>query len=174
MTDPFRDDHEAQLARAEALSVDNAQLKAENEALKEKLAAQGAPTAGAPRINAQLLEGTVRVLAEAPASTKTQITFYVRVDARRNIAARRVVTLDGQVVKIGRVASAHLRLDDPSVARMHAVIEARTAAEAFIFDLGSPSGTFVNGQRISKRSIRSGDVIKIGEIEMEILILEER
>jgi pSer/pThr/pTyr-binding forkhead associated (FHA) protein len=165
MSDPFRDDREAQLARADALSVENERLKAERDALKEKLAAQGVPAQGVP---------TSSIVMEAPASTKTQITFYVRVDARRGIAARRVVTLDGLVVKIGRVASAHLRFDDPSVARMHAVIEARTAAEAFIFDLGTPSGTFVNGQRISRMTIKSGDVIKIGEVEMEILILEKR
>jgi hypothetical protein len=33
---PFRDDREAQLARAEALAVDNEQLKVENATLKEK------------------------------------------------------------------------------------------------------------------------------------------
>jgi pSer/pThr/pTyr-binding forkhead associated (FHA) protein len=160
MSDPFRDDREAQLARAEALSVDNAQLKAENAALKEKLSAQGASPVAPP--------------IEAPASTKPQITFRVRANPARHAHPSRDVTLDGLVVKIGRVPSAHLRLDEPSVARMHAVIEARTAAEAFIFDLGSPGGTFVNGQRITKRSIRSGDVIRFGEVEVEISIVETR
>ena len=81
--------------------------------------------------------------------------------------------LDGHVIKIGRVAAAHLRLEDPSVARMHAIIEARTAAEAFILDLGSPSGTFVNGQRVTKKVIRSGDVIKVGAVELEIVMIVE-
>jgi len=110
----------------------------------------------------------------ASTSTKSRITLRVRADSARHACAGRVVTLDGQVVKIGRVASAHLRLDDPSVGRMHAIIEARTAAEAVIIDLGSVNGTFVNGQRASKLAIRSGDVVKVGEVEVEVTIVEAR
>lgn len=100
----------------------------------------------------------------------TKIAFHVRAHFSH---ASRDVALDGQVVKIGRVASAHLRLEDPSVARMHAVIEARTAVEAFIIDLGSPSGTFVNGQRVTKKSIQQKDVIKIGDVELVIVTITD-
>lgn len=74
----------------------------------------------------------------------------------------REVLLEKEVVKIGRAESAHLRLDDPAVSRMHAVIEAATKDEIAIIDLGSSEGTRVNGRKVAKTKLVQGDEIWIG------------
>ncbi|MEJ7601957.1 MAG: FHA domain-containing protein [Kofleriaceae bacterium] len=71
------------------------------------------------------------------------------------------------VIKIGKVPSAHVRLDDESVSRMHAIIEV-TGDEAHIIDLGSTRGTFVNGQKINKAQLRDGDSVTIGDTRLDI------
>ena len=77
--------------------------------------------------------------------------------------------LDQAVIKIGKVPSAHLRIDDDSVSRMHAVIEV-TGLEVSLIDLGSTRGTFVNGKKINKATLRSGDVLTLGDVRVELAI----
>jgi len=51
-------------------------------------------------------------------------------------------------VKVGRLSSTHLHIDDPSVSRIHAVVEVTAPNnEVSIVDFGSIQGTFVNGQK---------------------------
>src|SRR5512143_4138574 len=69
-------------------------------------------------------------------------------------------TLTGSVLKIGRMDRAHLRIDDPKVSRMHAVLEVGDAIT--LIDLGSEDGTFVNDKRINKCTLRPGDRIRVG------------
>jgi len=67
------------------------------------------------------------------------------------------------VVKIGKAAHAHLRIeDDPDISRTHAVIERDVGNNVFIIDIGSFRGTFVNGQKVNKATLNSGDCIQIG------------
>jgi len=74
---------------------------------------------------------------------------------------------DRDIIKIGRLASAHLKLEDPKVSRIHAVIEVSSdGQELSIIDMGSSEGTFVNGERISKEKLRDGDEIKVGECRL--------
>jgi hypothetical protein len=77
------------------------------------------------------------------------------------------VALDRDVVKVGKLSSAHLCLDHPSVSRMHAVIET-TAEGSTIIDLGSTTGTRVNGEKINKASFRDGDEIQIGDVLVRV------
>jgi hypothetical protein len=86
------------------------------------------------------------------------------------IAGREVarVTLDESVVKIGRMPSSQLHLDDPSVSRMHAVIEV-SDGEVQIIDLGSERGTVHNGKRINKAAIAAGDVLDLGDVRVEVV-----
>src|SRR5258706_15382089 len=78
-------------------------------------------------------------------------------------------TLTQGVIKIGKVPSAHLRIDDESVSRMHAVVEV-TGGDINLIDLGSTRGTFVNGKRINKATLRSGDWITLGDTRVELAI----
>ncbi len=75
------------------------------------------------------------------------------------------------VIKIGKVPSAHLRLDDDKVSRMHAIIEV-LGNEVSVIDLGSTGGTFVNGQKVNKAKLVSGDAIEVGDSRLELTIVQ--
>ncbi|MBZ0235397.1 MAG: FHA domain-containing protein, partial [Deltaproteobacteria bacterium] len=83
------------------------------------------------------------------------------------------VTLDQDVIKIGRQPSAQLHLDDESVSRMHAVVEV-TDGGAQIVDLGSARGTVHNGTRINKAALVAGDVLDLGEVRVEVVAVSGR
>src|SRR5262249_5207230 len=72
------------------------------------------------------------------------------------------------VIKLGKVPSAHLKLDDETVSRMHAIIEVNGPGDVSIIDLGSTKGTFVNGQKVNKAKLQSGDTIGGGEPRIEL------
>jgi hypothetical protein len=74
------------------------------------------------------------------------------------------------VIKLGKVPSAHLKLDDETVSRMHAIIESNGANDVTIIDLGSTKGTFVNGHKVNKARLQSGDVISVGDTRIELTI----
>jgi TonB family protein len=76
------------------------------------------------------------------------------------------IILSQDVIKIGRQEFSHLQINDESVSQMHAVIEVAGPGQIYIFDLGSASGTVVNGAKVNKAPIKSGDVIAIGDIEI--------
>ena len=71
--------------------------------------------------------------------------------------------LTAPVIPIGREGA--LRLDNPQVSRRHAEIRAESGGHV-LRDLGSTNGTFVNGERISVRPLRPGDVIQIGPYKL--------
>lgn len=78
------------------------------------------------------------------------------------------VTLDQAVVKIGRMPSSQLHLDDESVSRMHAVVEV-SDDRAQLIDLGSERGTLRNGVRIDKATLVAGDVLELGDVRVEVV-----
>jgi TonB family protein len=66
-------------------------------------------------------------------------------------------------IKIGKLASSDLRLDDETVSRMHGVIEATGPGDVHVVDLGSTRGTTVNGERVTKARLQSGDEVTFGD-----------
>jgi hypothetical protein len=70
------------------------------------------------------------------------------------------------IIKIGRLSSAHLCLEDDRISRIHSVIEIGADGHISIIDMGSTEGTFVNGKRVSKGSLRDGDEIKLGGLRI--------
>ena len=75
--------------------------------------------------------------------------------------ARRDTVAEG-IIKVGRDARAHIRLDDPQASRMHAVIEVGGPETVTLIDLGNEPGTIVNGARVNKCALHAGDTIRIG------------
>ncbi len=73
--------------------------------------------------------------------------------------------IEAEVVTAGRLASSQLQLDHPSVARMHARFE-RTAEGLTVVDLGSASGTLLNGSKINKAAVVAGDKVQLGELTL--------
>lgn len=80
----------------------------------------------------------------------------------------RQVAFERSLIKIGKQASCHLVLDETRVSRLHAILEAAPTKPLTLIDLGSESGTFVNGQRINKAELQAGDLIRIGGFRIMI------
>ena len=77
-------------------------------------------------------------------------------------------SLSRDVIKIGRMASSHLQIDDEGISRMHAVIEVSGPGDVHIIDLGSAEGTIVNDKKVNKSALASGDKITLGGVEIEV------
>src|SRR5262245_4496589 len=72
---------------------------------------------------------------------------------------------------IGRAPSSTLRIDDPTVSRVHARIS-NGAGTTIIEDAGSSHGTYVDGARITGPiALRDGLKVRLGDQE---LIVERR
>ncbi len=75
------------------------------------------------------------------------------------------LSLTGEVVTLGRHHSNDLVLDDAAASRQHARIEI-VGSEYTLTDLNSTNGTLVNGERITYKTLISGDEIQIGDTVM--------
>ncbi len=92
------------------------------------------------------------------AQSRLTLTFHIR----QGDAPVRTEVLTQDIVKIGKLPSSHLRIDDENVSRMHAVIEVSGGREVHVIDLGSASGTIVNGKKVNKAKLESGDELVVG------------
>ncbi len=73
--------------------------------------------------------------------------------------------LEESLVRLGRDASSAIQLHDTEVSRHHA--EIRQLDRTFtLADLGSSNGTFVNGHRIDRHNLQSGDQVQMGSTLM--------
>lgn len=70
-------------------------------------------------------------------------------------------------IVLGRILSADLRIDDPRVSRIHALLEVR-GENIVLTDLASSHGTFVNGAKIVEHKLKMGDTIKLGFVEVKV------
>jgi pSer/pThr/pTyr-binding forkhead associated (FHA) protein len=84
-------------------------------------------------------------------------TPYIRIEDTGE-----VIPLRGEVTTVGRGLAADVRLDDPSVSRLHAEI-VRRGPYYYVADLGlSRNGTRVNGRPVARRVLDDGDVLTFG------------
>ena len=76
--------------------------------------------------------------------------------------------LDQGITMVGRESTNHVVVDDHYMSRQHAMVKV-DGSETYIFDLGSISGTMVNGKDIGGGELSLNSVIKIGETELTLL-----
>jgi hypothetical protein len=82
----------------------------------------------------------------------------------------RVVSLQEGWTRVGRSLAAHIRFDDPTVSRRHALIH-RQEDGARILDDRSLNGVFVNGARVDMRELEDGDQVAIGRFSLHYIRL---
>jgi len=81
--------------------------------------------------------------------------------------------LTGSRVSVGRRSDNNIRLDDPTVSGTHAIISLKpdpyleNQIVATLVDFNSTNGVFVNGERVKQKRLNSGDVIRIGQHELQ-------
>lgn len=82
----------------------------------------------------------------------------------------RVCALDGEWTRIGRSMAAHIRFDDPTLSRRHAVIH-REGDVCRVLDDRSLNGVFLNGARIDWHELDDGDEIAVGRFRLHFIRL---
>jgi pSer/pThr/pTyr-binding forkhead associated (FHA) protein len=102
----------------------------------------------------------------------SQNSVTLRFEIVRDGEVVRTEELDQDVIKIGKLASSHLRLEDPNASRIHAVVEKGSDGSYSVIDLGSASGTFVNGEKVTKAAISSGDELQFGDTMVRVDFVE--
>jgi FHA domain-containing protein len=116
--------------------------------------------------------------AEFPAATEAEPPTWLD-DARemlpgagRYLAARNdggeinIFPVEDGWMRIGRSATADIRLDDPTVSRRHALIVSEPGKSLRILDDRSLNGVFLNGEVVDWARIGDGDELTIGRYHL--------
>ena len=69
-------------------------------------------------------------------------------------------------IGVGKMPTTPIRFGTPLVSRLHCELRRTPAGGWIAVDRNSASGLFVNGLRISSRTLQGGDVVRIGEYEL--------
>lgn len=77
------------------------------------------------------------------------------------LSSRREIDLPRSMLFIGRDPSNDVVLPDAMVSRRHAVVEYR-GNQFYLRDCNSSNGSLVNGDRVTERGLRDGDLLAIG------------
>ncbi len=80
----------------------------------------------------------------------------------------REITMDKEVITIGRKPGNNIPIDNLAVSGFHAKI-LHEAGQYFIEDLNSTNGTFVSRKRVSRCLLRNNDEIMIGKHTLKFL-----
>jgi hypothetical protein len=81
----------------------------------------------------------------------------------------RVVPLEEGWTRLGRSLAAHVRFDDPTVSRRHALLHRDDGVR--ILDDRSLNGVFLNGERVDWHELENGDEIVIGRFRLYFISL---
>jgi len=75
--------------------------------------------------------------------------------------------LPGAIKTIGRAPRADFRVDAALVSRLHCRLTAG-ATDLEVIDLDSTNGTFVNGARVERAVLKTGDRLGVGKVEFVV------
>ena len=81
-----------------------------------------------------------------------------------------VIAVGEGALRLGRGIAADVVLEDRSVSRRHAVITCREG-EVVLLDDRSMNGVHVNGERVGQATLRDGDAIALGDVQMRFLVV---
>jgi len=76
--------------------------------------------------------------------------------------------LDGDLLTIGRSASADILVNGDFISRIHARV-LRIGMDSVIEDAGSRNGTWVNGEQVARRALVHGDLVRIGSVNFRYI-----
>lgn len=78
------------------------------------------------------------------------------------------VELSGSVCVLGRDPACDIVLNDSKCSRRHAVVEDGPFGIA-VRDEGSANGIYVNGRRVEKADLKTGDTLRLGDVQVMLL-----
>jgi len=113
------------------------------------------------------------VVAPQPGGAqRTDEAKSVRFDSSSDGRSYRVeLKAGGAPAYIGRAADNAMRLDDPSVSRLHSSLTLRGDGTVLIADVGSANGTYLNEQLLGRdeaRPLKLRDVVGVGDFKLTV------
>ena len=81
--------------------------------------------------------------------------------------AGRTHELKSDKTTIGRVEDNSFQIVEPSVSSHHCEILLR-GSEVMVRDLNSTNGTYISGEKISERTLKPGQILRLGQVEMRL------
>ncbi len=75
--------------------------------------------------------------------------------------------LKAETTTVGRVSDNAFEIPEASVSSHHAELVLR-GPDVLVRDLNSTNGTFINGERITEATLKSGQILRLGTIEMRL------
>jgi hypothetical protein len=79
----------------------------------------------------------------------------------------RTQELKSDKTTIGRLEDNTLQITEPSVSSHHCEVLLR-GSEVVVCDLNSTNGTFIGGEKITERTLKPGQILRLGQIEMRL------
>jgi DNA repair exonuclease SbcCD ATPase subunit len=80
-----------------------------------------------------------------------------------------IVQLLGRRTTLGRTPDNDIRIDEDFISRHHAVL-LLAGATTVVEDLNSTNGTYVNNERVNRRTIKEGDLVTLGKTEFRFVV----
>ena len=79
----------------------------------------------------------------------------------------------GTIKTVGRATRADFIVDRAMVSRLHCRLEAGPEGpagevELEVVDLSSTNGTFVNDERVERKRLSNGDLLRVGRVELKV------
>ena len=75
--------------------------------------------------------------------------------------------LKTETTTVGRVSDNAFEIPEASVSSHHAEFVLR-GTEVLVRDLNSTNGTFINGERVTEATLKPGQILRLGTIEMRL------
>jgi pSer/pThr/pTyr-binding forkhead associated (FHA) protein len=72
------------------------------------------------------------------------------------------------LMRIGRHPDNDVIVAEPGVSEQHAELRRTAPGRYTIIDVGSRSGTYVNGTRVSRQELKQGDIVVIGSVTFRL------
>jgi len=88
---------------------------------------------------------------------------------QRNGRLERVIQWDSDRMTLGRATECEIVLATPEVSRRHAML-VRSGERFEVRDLESINGTFVNGEKVARRTLQVGDVVRVEDFELTFVL----
>jgi pSer/pThr/pTyr-binding forkhead associated (FHA) protein len=104
----------------------------------------------------------------APAAAEPE-RLHAGIILQRDGRFERVIQWELDRMTLGRAVECEIVLATPEISRRHALL-VRENGRYEVRDLESINGTHVNGEKVSRRELASGDVIRIEDWEMTFVI----
>src|SRR5947207_3258259 len=109
---------------------------------------------------------TLRVVIAEGAALEGSFNARLTIAAGPDRVGEQVLLCGGGTIGIGKLATTPIRFTTPLVSRLHCELRRTPAGGWVLADRNSANGLFVNGLRVSSRTLQSGDVIYVGEYEL--------